>query len=209
MIFDLDGTLANSGNYQRAFEETCIRWGVSRRQARHFWRQNQGLPIALQLRRACRMPVLSPKNEELVDMFWRFVGSPPFTPVDGAEELLERLSAEGHILFLTTGSNQQRMEQCLEELGWEKYFNLAQASEGDNLKGESHYRHMAETVSMPLSDFVLTATIVGDGAFDMSSAREIGISERIGIVADGDEEMVAILRSSGASQIIASLREIN
>lgn len=209
IIFDLDGTLANSGNYQRAFEETCLRWGVSRQRARKFWPENQGLPISLQLQRICGMPVVSPKNKELVDMFWRFVGTPPFAAVDGAEDTLKRLSAEGRVLFLSTGSNQQRLNQCLDELGWADYFHLAQASSDDNLKGENHYRNMAESVDMPFDDFTLNAAIVGDGAFDMSSARDVGIQKRVGLVVNNDTKTIGLLRRNGATEIITSLGEVN
>lgn len=209
IIFDLDGTLANSGNYQLAFEETCLRMGVSRDKAAHFWHRNQGLPIAKQLARVGQLPVGSELSDEMERIFWQQVGQPPFVARDGAEQLLSDLHQQEKLLFLTTGSNQARVDQCLDQLGWRQTFHLAQATTPEAAKGPEHYQQMAASVGLPLDHFVEQAVIIGDGSFDMLSAREIGIRLRIGLIESSQAtEQQQILEEAGAAIIISHLNQV-
>lgn len=207
IIFDLDGTLARSGDYEAVFIETCARLDIAEEKARTFWHNNQGLPLKQQFAKISGADRATVK--EMANYFWASVGDAPFVAIDGANELLARLRGEGRLLFLTTGSTPARLNQCLDELGWGEYFHLAQGSDETNSKGPEHYKKMAASVQEPLAPFAKTAAIVGDGAYDMYSARQAGVEMRIGYLPpDGPAGQEDVLRTSGADIIIDSLRQL-
>lgn len=208
IIFDLDGTLARSGDYEKVFIKTCARIDISADQARKFWHSHQGLPLNKQFHE------ISGESEETIKglekYFWDTVGDEPFVPVEGAEDLLRQLQGQGRLLFLTTGSIPARLNQCLDQLGWIDFFYLVQGSDDKNSKGPEHYKQMADSVSKPLSSFVQEAVMIGDGAYDMSSARDAGIPRRIGYLPpDGPDNQEEVLKKNGAKIIINQLSQLS
>ena len=172
ILFDLDGTLTDSG-------EGII--NCASLALRHF-----GLPVPD--REAMRVFVGPP----LRDMFFKFgvpadrldeavevyrsryipIGKFENTPYAGIEELLGRLVAEGHKLYVATSKPEKLSVEILEHFGLAKYFTLICGASTDRSRStkEAVIAYLLEQSGN--HDQIL---MVGDTVFDVIGAKMHGI----------------------------------
>ena len=202
ILFDLDGTLTDSG-------EGIINCAI-------YALEYYGLPIPS--REELRVIVGPPLHESFV----RFgvpeeeaenavakyreryipIGKYENTPYPGIRELLERLKAEGHRLYVATSKPEGMSVDILEHFDLAKYFEVIC---GATLDGSRV--HKADVIAYLLGQIGTPEDIlmVGDTAFDVTGAaahgiKTIGVSWGYGKVAD--------MERSGAVAIAHTMEEL-
>lgn len=172
ILFDLDGTLTDSGEgimncAQLALEhygihvenrdnlrvfvgpplqETFVKFGVPKAEVDN----------AIKIYRSRYIPIGKFEN----------------SPYEGIRELLEKLKAEGHKLYVATSKPETTSVEILEHFDLAKYFDIICGASFD------HARHSKALVIAYLLEQTgkgLDAVMVGDTAFDVIGAREHGI----------------------------------
>lgn len=172
ILFDLDGTLTDSGEGIM----NCARLALS-----HYG-------ITVENDEDLRVFVGPP----LVDTFYKFgvpkeeldhaveiyrsryipIGKFENHPYPGIRELLEKLKAEGHKLYVATSKPEETAIEILEYFGLDKYFDIIAGASFD------HARHTKALVIEYLLEQTrkdLEAVMVGDTAFDVIGANAHGI----------------------------------
>jgi phosphoglycolate phosphatase len=173
VFFDLDGTLTDSGEGII----NCVSYTL----------EEFGLPVPH--RDALRVFVGPPLRESFVKFgvpkeevdnaikIYRSryipIGKFENSPYEGIRELLERLKAEGHKLYVATSKPETTSVEILEHFDLAKYFDIICGASFD------HARHSKALVIAYLLEQTgegLDAVMVGDTAFDVTGAAVHGIS---------------------------------
>ena len=189
VLFDLDGTLTDSGegimncarlalshygievadeSSLRVFvgpplAETFLKFGVPAEEVNH----------AIEIYRSRYIPIGKYENK----------------PYPGIRELLEKLEAEGHRLYVATSKPETTSVDILEHFDLAKYFDIIAGASFD------HARHSKALVIAYLLEQTgknLDAVMVGDTAFDVIGAKShgiptVGVSWGYGKVSDMEE----------------------
>ena len=189
VLFDLDGTLTDSGegimncarlalshygievadeSSLRVFvgpplTETFLKFGVPAEEVDH----------AIEIYRSRYIPIGKYENK----------------PYPGIRELLEKLKAEGHRLYVATSKPETTSVDILEHFDLAKYFDIIAGASFD------HARHSKALVIAYLLEQTgkdLDAVMVGDTAFDVIGAKShgiptVGVSWGYGKVSDMEE----------------------
>lgn len=189
VLFDLDGTLTDSGegimncarlalshygievsdeSSLRVFvgpplAETFLKFGVPAEEVDH----------AIEIYRSRYIPIGKYENK----------------PYPGIRELLEKLKAEGHRLYVATSKPETTSVDILEHFDLAKYFDIIAGASFD------HARHSKALVIAYLLEQTgkdLDAVMVGDTAFDVIGAKShgiptVGVSWGYGKVSDMEE----------------------
>ena len=189
VLFDLDGTLTDSGegimncarlalshygievsdeSSLRVFvgpplAETFLKFGVPAEEGDH----------AIEIYRSRYIPIGKYENK----------------PYPGIRELLEKLKAEGHRLYVATSKPETTSVDILEHFELAKYFDIIAGASFD------HARHSKALVIAYLLEQTgkdLDAVMVGDTAFDVIGAKShgiptVGVSWGYGKVSDMEE----------------------
>ena len=189
VLFDLDGTLTDSGegimncarlalshygievsdeSSLRVFvgpplAETFLKFGVPAEEVDH----------AIEIYRSRYIPIGKYENK----------------PYPGIRELLEKLKAEGHRLYVATSKPETTSVDILEHFELAKYFDIIAGASFD------HARHSKALVIAYLLEQTgkdLDAVMVGDTAFDVIGAKShgiptVGVSWGYGKVSDMEE----------------------
>lgn len=202
ILFDLDGTLTDSG-------EGIINCAILALE--HF-----GCPIPS--REALRVFVGPPlhesfikhgvpedKAEEAVAIYrsrYIPIGKYENTPYPGIRELLERLKAEGHKLYVATSKPEGMSVDILEHFDLAKYFTKVCGASMDTSRTNKD-----AVIAYLLNECGAqeNAVMVGDTAFDVLGAKvhgipTIGVSWGYGTVED--------MEKAGASAIVHSMDEL-
>lgn len=201
ILFDLDGTLTDSG-------EGIINCAIVALQ--HF-----GLPIPS--REELRVFVGPPLGEtfvrfgipeervqEAIDVYrsrYIPIGKYENTPYPGIRELLEKLRSDGFLLYVATSKPEQTSVDILEHFDLAKYFDKICGASMDLSRSskEAVIAYLLETA--PADSLIM----VGDTKFDVIGAAAhgiptIGVSWGYGTVSD--------LRSAGAAAIAHTPQEL-
>jgi 2-phosphoglycolate phosphatase len=123
--------------------------------------------------------------------------------LEGADALLERLSAAGLALAVVTNKNEYGGKRTIAIQGWDRYF--------DSVVGRDTAAHPKPAPDGPLYALnalaveVCESAFVGDTEFDMEAARSAGIPLRIALLG---ARSVAQLEAAGATHIIEALDEV-
>ncbi len=202
ILFDLDGTLTDSG-------EGIINCATLALE--HF-----GLPVPD--REAMRVFVGPPlhetfmkfgvpadQTEEAIRVYRsRYVPIGKFenVPYPGIRELLEKLTAQGHRLYVATSKPEEMSVEILEHFGLAKYFTLICGATLD-LSRNSKAAVIAYLLEQAGHEDALV--MVGDTAFDVIGAKAhgiptIGVAWGYGTVAD--------MEKAGAAAIVYSTEEL-
>ena len=189
VLFDLDGTLTDSGegimNCARlalshygieVADESSLRVFVGPPLAETFLKF--GVPAeevdrAIEIYRSRYIPIGKYENK----------------PYPGIRELLEKLKAEGHRLYVATSKPETTSVDILEHFDLAKYFDIIAGASFD------HARHSKALVIAYLLEQTgkdLDAVMVGDTAFDVIGAKShgiptVGVSWGYGKVSDMEE----------------------
>ncbi len=202
ILFDLDGTLTDSG-------EGIINCAILALE--HF-----GLPIPSRetLRvfvgpplheSFIRFGVPADKAEEAVEVYRsRYIPIGKFenTPYPGIRELLEKLKAEGHKLYVATSKPEQMSIDILEHFDLAKYFDRICGASLDTSRTD---KAAVIAYLQELTGKQEHTIMVGDTKFDVIGAKKhgiptIGVSWGYGTVED--------LRNAGAAAIAHSMEEL-
>lgn len=202
ILFDLDGTLTDSGEgiincaalalrhygipvpdrqTMRVFvgpplHESFIRFGVPEDQAEE----------AIRIYRSRYIPIGKFENE----------------PYPGVRELLEKLQAQGHRLYVATSKPEQMSIEILEHFDLAKYFTMICGASLD-LSRNSKAAVIAYLLEQTGKDGEII--MVGDTAYDVIGAKEhgiptIGVSWGYGKVSD--------MERAGAMTIVDTMQEL-
>ena len=189
VLFDLDGTLTDSGegimNCARlalshygieVADESSLRVFVGPPLAETFLKF--GVPAeevdqAIEIYRSRYIPIGKYENK----------------PYPGIRELLEKLKAEGHRLYVATSKPETTSVDILEHFDLARYFDIIAGASFD------HARHSKALVIAYLLEQTgknLDAVMVGDTAFDVIGAKShgiptVGVSWGYGKVSDMEE----------------------
>lgn len=202
IFFDLDGTLTDSGEGIFNCAELALR---------HF-----GLPIPT--RQEMRVFVGPPLREtfakfgipesgietamEVYRSRYNTVGLFENAPYPGIRELLERLNADGHRLYVATSKPESMAVRILEKFDLAKYFDIICGATFDKSRDckEAVIAYLLEQTGDPNR-----AVMVGDTAYDVIGAKAHGIPTMGVAWGYGKaEDMV----NAGAAAIANSMEEL-
>ena len=202
ILFDLDGTLTDSGEGIINCAELSLR---------HF-----GLPVPD--RKTMRVFVGPPldetfvkfgvpadKTDEAIAVYrsrYTTVGLFENYPYPGIEDALKALTAQGHRLFVATSKPEEMSKQILEKFDLAKYFEKIC---GATLDGKRSSK--ADVIAYLLShvDDLAHTVMVGDTTYDVIGAKKHGIST-IGVSWGYGE--VADMQAAGAAAIAQTTDEL-
>lgn len=202
ILFDLDGTLTDSG-------EGIINCAILALE--HF-----GLPVPSRetLRvfvgpplheSFIRFGVPADKAEEAVEVYRsRYIPIGKFenTPYPGIRELLEKLKAEGHKLYVATSKPEQMSIDILEHFDLAKYFDRICGASLDTSRTD---KAAVIAYLQELTGKSENTVMVGDTKFDVIGAKKHGIPT-IGV--SWGYGPVEELEQSGAAAIAHSMEEL-
>ena len=172
ILFDLDGTLTDSGegimncaklalnHYGITVEneedlrvfvgpplvDTFFKFGVPREELDH----------AVEIYRSRYIPIGKFENH----------------PYPGIRELLEKLKAEGHKLYVATSKPEETSIEILEHFDLAKYFDIICGASFDHAR---HSKALVIAYLLEQTGTDLEAVMVGDTAFDVIGAKSHGI----------------------------------
>ena len=172
IFFDLDGTLTDSGEGIINCAALALEhFGLpvpSRQEMRVF----VGPPLDQTF---IRFGVPADKAEEAIRVYrsrYTTVGLFENFPYPGIPEMLEKLKAQGHRLFVATSKPETMSVQILEHFGLAQYFERICGATMDGSRS-----HKADVIAYLLAQAgcVSDAVMVGDTAYDVIGAKEHGI----------------------------------
>jgi phosphoglycolate phosphatase len=202
ILFDLDGTLTDSG--EGIINSVCLAL------------EHYGIPIPS--REALRVFVGPPlhetfqqfgvpadKADEAVEVFrsrYNTVGKFENYPYPGIRELLQKLSAHGHRLFVATSKPETTALEVLEHFDLSRYFEIICGATMDRSRIDK-----SDVIAYLLQQAgsIENTVMVGDTAFDVLGAAShgiptIGVSWGYGSILD--------MQSAGASAIANTPEEL-
>lgn len=172
ILFDLDGTLTDSGEgiihcAQLTFAELGLPVP-----SKEELRVIVGPPLRDSFIRFGVRPEDSDKATDIYRIHYQDFGKYENFPYPGIEALLQKLKADGHVLYVATSKPEAISIDILEHFGLSKYF--------DRICGSSlNYNRStkAEVIRYLLSEESPKGKIlmVGDTIFDVLGAKELGI----------------------------------
>ena len=203
ILFDLDGTLTDSGEgIIHCAQETLAHYHLpvpSKEQLRVI----VGPPLRQSL---IRLGVLPEQVEDAIEVYRvNYVDHGQFEnfPYPGIEALLQKLKADGHQLYVATSKPEAMSIQILEYFGLAKYFDIICGSTKDqsrDTKGKVIAHLLKQITPQPES-----IVMIGDTVFDVEGANElqipcIGVAWGYGL----EQEMTA----AGAAAIAHDTEEL-
>ena len=202
ILFDLDGTLTDSGEGIINCAELALRhYGIpipSREEMHVFI----GPPLRDTF---IKFGVPEDKAEEAIEIYRsRYIPIGKFEnrPYPGIRELLEKLRAQGHRLYIATSKPEGMSTDILEHFDLAKYFTRIC---GATLDGSRSSKSQVIAYLLEQCRDVSEAVMVGDTAFDVIGAQAhgmpcIGVSWGYGTIAD--------MERSGAAAIAHTTEEL-
>lgn len=203
ILFDLDGTLTDSGNgIIHCAQEAFAHFGLSV-PTKESLRIIVGPPLRQSL---LKFGIQPDQIEEAVDVYRMFYvdhGQFENYPYAGIEALLIQLKQDGHQLFVATSKPEAMSQQILKYFGLSKYFDLICGSTADQSR-DTKAKVIAHLLSQinPVPDKMV---MVGDTVYDVEGANLlhlpcIGVSWGYG---DSEE-----MQRAGAAAIASSVAEL-
>lgn len=186
ILFDLDGTLTDSGEgIMNCAVATFQHFGLPIPERQEL-RSMVGPPLADSL---IRFGVPADRVDEAIEVYRRhYVRTGQFEnfPYPGIQELLEKLTAQGHMLYVATSKPEAMSIGILEHFGLAHYFRRICGAAADKTRNtkEAVIAYLLETCATeePL-------LMIGDTTFDVVGAKAhgiptIGVSWGYGEIAD-------------------------
>jgi phosphoglycolate phosphatase len=213
VLFDIDGTLIETGGasdraWRRAFEEL---YGVAVDVGDYTGKGITDPEVGLtSFRSALGREPSRPEMARLMALRLRYLlqevrSSPGYRVMDGAEDLLERLTDEGRLLGLITGNVEAAAHIKLARAGLNHYFSFGGYGSDASLRVEVAKRALERAESVYGGALDREGCIAfGDTPHDIEAGHGAGI--RVVGVATGEYE-VQQLRQAGADFAVRSLRD--
>lgn len=168
VVFDWDGTLLDSaGAIVRAIQSACVDLNLpvpDDARARHVI----GLGLADALQHA--VPELKPDNYQAMIARYRhhyLGGDHALKLFDGVPEMLQRLSAAGHLLAVATGKSRLGLERALDHSGLRPLFQASRCAD------ECHSKPHPQMLQELMTEFGMAAAstvMIGDTSHDLLMA---------------------------------------
>ena len=172
ILFDLDGTLTDSGEgIINCAIYAMERFGIPI-PTREYMRSFVGPPLHESFQRVGMTPQ---QAEEAVTVYReRYIPIGKFenTPYPGIRELLEKLRADGHKLYVATSKPEKTSVEILEHFDLAKYFDRICGASFDLSR---HSKADVIAYLLELNGETGNAIMVGDTAFDVIGAKAHGI----------------------------------
>lgn len=187
ILFDLDGTLTDSGEgIIHCAQETFAHFGLPV-PAKDELRVIVGPPLRQSF---VRFGIRPEDTEEAVEVYRQHYvhhGQYENCPYPGIEELLQKLKCDGHRLYVATSKPEAMSIQILEYFGLAKYFDIICGSTPDQSRDTK-----AKVIAHLLSQIELLPEkmiMIGDTVYDVEGANAlnipcIGVSWGYGIAED-------------------------
>ena len=206
VLFDLDDTLVRTDSYIPAFVKALMPYGFEPNFLAQHWLKHTGLSLAQQLAGLLECSLEDKRVDAASERFWDAAQEASFVVLPGADWALRMLHERDYQLFLSTGSNPERVEKVLRETGWQELFALPQGTTLDNPKGAAHYQKICQHLGLSLERFAYQAVSVGDGVYDVQYAKQHGLYA-VAYTPDGTpDEQRTKLWDLGADQFLSDLR---
>jgi phosphoglycolate phosphatase len=174
LIFDWDGTLANSiGRIVESMHVASDRTGFARRDDFAV----KGI-IGLGLPEAIRSLYPEIADDELIVFRQHYADhyialeAEPSPLFDGVADTLQTLREEGYHLAVATGKARRGLDRVLKSHGWDDYFDITRAA--DETASKPHPL-MLEQILAHCNVRPEQALMVGDSSFDLQMARNAGM----------------------------------
>lgn len=203
ILFDLDGTLTDSGNgIIHCAQETFAHFGLSV-PTKESLRIIVGPPLRQSLLKFGIQPDQIEEAVEVYRMFYVDHGQFENYPYAGIEALLIQLKQDGHQLFVATSKPEAMSQQILKYFGLSKYFDLICGSTADQRR-DTKAKVIAHLLSQ-INPVPGKMVMVGDTVYDVEGANLlhlpcIGVSWGYG---DSEE-----MQRAGAAAIASSVAEL-
>jgi phosphoglycolate phosphatase len=172
ILFDLDGTLTDSGEgIMNCGEYALSHFGITP-PPRVQMRTMVGPPLTESF---LRFGVPEDQVDEAIRIYRsRYIPIGKFEnfPYPGIEQLLEKLTADGHKLYVTTSKPEQMSIEILEHFGLAKYFTRICGAATDRSRNSKE-----AVIAYLLAECATEGPVlmVGDTAFDVIGAKAHGI----------------------------------
>ena len=202
ILFDLDGTITDSGEGIMNCAELALRHFGLPVPDRETMRVFVGPPLDLTF---MQFGVPADKTDEAIKVYrsrYLTVGLFENDPYPGIEDVLGRLQANGHRLFIATSKPEATSIRILEKFGLAKYFEqiCGATFDGSISTKEEVIAYLLNKVGDPGQTIM-----VGDTTFDVVGAKAHGI-ETIGV--SWGYGKVADMEKAGAKAIAHTMDEL-
>ncbi|MDX3383324.1 HAD hydrolase-like protein [Streptomyces niveiscabiei] len=129
------------------------------------------------------------------------------TPIPGAREAIEQLTAEGRTVVLTTGFARVTQDAILDALGWRGLAALTLCPADAGGRGRPYPDMVLEAfVRTKAADDVRQVAVVGDTSYDVLSGVRAGAGLVAGVLTGAHDAQA--LRAAGAGQVLGSVAEL-
>ena len=202
ILFDLDGTLTDSGEGIINCASLALRHFGLPVPDRETMRVFVGPPLDKTFR---EFGVPADKTDEAIAVYRsRYVpiGKWENTPYPGVEELLEKLKAQGHRLFVATSKPEEMSKEILTKFGLAQYFEQIC---GATLDGTRSKKEDVIAYLLSLTQGSGEAVMVGDTTYDVIGAAHHGIPT-IGVAWGYGK--VEDMKAAGAAAIAKTMEEL-
>lgn len=202
ILFDLDGTLTDSGEgIMKSFVYALSKYGIAEPEETVL-RTVVGPPLSDSF---SRLGVPADKIAECIEVYrsrYLPIGRFENHPYPGIRELLEKLRADGHKLYVATSKPEWMSIEILDYFDLSKYFDLICGASTDFSRNskEAVIAHLLEQCGTQEN-----AVMVGDTAFDVIGAKEHGIPT---VCVDWGYGETASMLEAGAIAIAHSMDEL-
>ncbi len=202
ILFDLDGTLTDSGEGIMNCAELALRHFGLTVPDRKTMRQFVGPPLD---KTFIRFGVPADRTDEAIQVYrsrYTDVGLFENFPYPGIEAVLAKLQADGHRLFVATSKPEITSVRVLEHFDLARYFEkiCGATMDGSRSSKEDVIAYLLDQV-----DDICQTVMVGDTTYDVIGARRHGI-DTIGVAWGYGE--VADMEQAGAKRIAHTMDEL-
>lgn len=172
LLFDLDGTLTDSGEgIIHCGQETLAHFGLEVPSYDDL-RPMVGPPLRDSLR---RFGVSEENMEEAVEVYRQAYvdhGQYENYPYPGVEDLLKKLHNDGYQLYVATSKPEVMAEHILKHFGLDQYFDVICGStlDSNRITKADVIRHLLK--QLPKDEKIL---MIGDTIYDIAGANELGL----------------------------------
>ena len=202
ILFDLDGTLTDSGEgIMNCAQLALEHYGITVSD-RSLLRQFVGPPLHESFVKFGVPPQEADHAVEIYRSRYIPIGKFENEPYPGIRELLEKLKADGHKLYVATSKPEEMSVEILEHFGLAKYFDIICGASMDRSRIS---KALVIAHLLTQTGCSLEAIMVGDTAFDVIGAKEHGIST-IGVA--WGYGLVEDMKNAGALAIANSTDEL-
>lgn len=170
IVFDWDGTLMDSaGRIVSSMRAAIAELGLPERDDDSLRNViGLGLYEALAAIYPAEDETFYNKIIERYRHYFLYADETPTSLFPGAEDLLEYLSAQGHLLAVATGKGRQGLDRVLNESGLKKYFHSTRCA--DEAFSKPHPQMLTDIMT-DLDTGPHETLMVGDTDFDMHMAK--------------------------------------